>query len=42
MREVPSRLPYASRQKLELELDKLLKINHLEPVNSPYAFSQVL
>ena len=29
MREVPRGLPYASRQKLELELDKLLKINRI-------------
>ena len=42
MREAPTRLPYALRRKLELKLDKLLKINCLEPVNSPYASPSVL
>ena len=42
MKEAPRRLPYALRQQLELELDKLLKIRYIEPTNSPYASPLVL
>ena len=42
MKEAPRRFPYALRQQLELELNKLLKIRCIEPANSPYAFSLVL
>ena len=42
VKEVSRRLPYAMRQQLELELDKLLKIGCIEPANSPYASPLVL
>ena len=35
-------MPYALRKQLEEELDKLLKINCIEPTNSPYASPIVL
>ena len=42
VKEPPRRLPYALRKQLEEELDKLLKINCIEPTNSPYASLIVL
>ena len=42
VKEAPRRLPYALRQQLELELDKLLKIGCIEPAKSPYASLLVL
>ena len=42
VKEASRRLPYAMRQQLELELDKLLKIGCIEPANSPYASPLVL
>ena len=41
VKEPPRRLPYALRKQLE-ELDKLLKINCIEPASSPYASPLVL
>ena len=42
VKEPPRRLPYALRKQLEEELDKLLKINCVEPAISPYASPLVL
>ena len=42
VKEAARRLPYALRQQLEVELDKLLKIKCIEPANSPYASPLVL
>ena len=42
IREAPRRLPYTLRKQLEEEVNKLLKINCVEPANSPYAPSIVL
>ena len=42
VKEEARRLPYALRQQLEVELDKLLKIKCIEPANSPYASPIVL
>ena len=42
VKEVARRLPYALRQQLEVELDKLLEIKCIEPANSPYASPLVL
>ena len=42
VKEAARRLPYALRQQLEVELDKLLKIKCIEPANSPYAAPLVL
>ena len=42
VKEAARRLPYALRQQLKVELDKLLKIKSIEPANSPYASPIVL
>ena len=43
MKQPPRRLPYALQKQLEDELDKLLKINCIEPASSsPYASPLVL
>ena len=42
VKQPPRRLPYALRKQLEDELDKLLKINCIEPASSPYASPLVL
>ena len=42
VKEAARRLPYALRQQLEVELDKLLKIKCIEPANSPYGSPLVL
>ena len=42
VKEPPRRLPYALRKQLEEELDKLFKINCIEPASSPYASPLVL
>ena len=42
VKQAARRLPYALRQQLEAELDKLLKIKCIERANSPYASPIVL